>query len=435
MGEPTSFSPCLFENKTECAAPARWARAVPARPAIPRSRCRRRRRCCRLPRNKRPQLKVSVSGIVTAAEPDWKGQFFVQDPTGGVFVENLGRPGPAPGDVVTVAGVSHPGAFAPIISAPQWRITGTAPLPEPKRVSIENLKAGVEDGLRVEISGVVRTAHIEEGRLVVHLAMGGYRLEVFARVPPDVVPASLVAARVRVRGTTATHYNTSLRQLTAVAVYVPRLDDFAVFERESAPPFEQPVMPINSVAQYRRGSRSDQRVHVRGAVTLQRSGRNLSADRSGGIRIETTQPEGFSPGDQIDAVGFRLRDFCRFCATPRLRRGARRWRRGSCLSRNPAQPAPRQPDRCAGRSGSSRPTRPGRPVLPTQTTWLLQGDEITFTVEHEGRGGCHARGDSDGSVVEADGVCVSTADATGPISSLRLLLARPPACACSPRGC
>ncbi len=381
------------------------------------------------------QLKISVSGIVTAAEPDWRGQFFVQDPSGGVFVENLGRPGPTPGDVVTVAGVSHPGAFAPIISAPQWRITSTAPLPEPKNVSIENLKAGVEDGLRVEISGVVRTARIEEGRLVVHLATGGYRLEVFARVPPGVAPTSFVAARVRVRGTTATHYNTSLRQLTAVAVYVPTLDDFVVLERESVPPFEQPVIPINNVAQYRRGSRSDQRVHVRGAVTLQRIGADIFLqDRSGGIRIETTQPDGFSLEDQIDAVGFL--DFENFL--PLLR--------DATLQRHGEKSAPMAPravpipeiqrglhhgslitlrGKILDRSTRPVPGSAGR-FARQETTWLLQGDEITFTVEHEEAGeNATLAAIPIGSVVEADGVCVSTADATGEISSLRLLLASP----------
>src|SRR5580700_6514531 len=45
-------------------------------------------------------LPVSVRGVVTAVEPQWNGQFFVQDATGGVFVENLIDRPPEPGDVV-----------------------------------------------------------------------------------------------------------------------------------------------------------------------------------------------------------------------------------------------------------------------------------------------------------------------------------------------
>ena len=35
-------------------------------------------------------LKVSVTGVVTSADAALKGRFFVQDPTGGVFVDNVG---------------------------------------------------------------------------------------------------------------------------------------------------------------------------------------------------------------------------------------------------------------------------------------------------------------------------------------------------------
>ncbi len=381
------------------------------------------------------QLKISVSGIVTAAEPDWKGQFFVQDATGGVFVENLGRPGPAPGDVVTVTGISHPGAFAPIISAPQWRSTGTAPLPVPKSVSVENLEAGVEDGQRVEITGLVRTAHVEEGRLALQLALGGYRLEVFARVPAAMAPSSLVGCRVRVRGTAASHYNTALRHLTSVAVYVPRLEDFIIVEPESTQPFEEPVLPINSVAQYRRGSRSDQRVHVRGAVTLQRIGAEIFLqDSSGGIRIESTQPDAFSPGDQIDAVGFlEFENFLPLLRDATLRRS------GEKSARVAPRVVPLSEIRRGQHHGnlitlrgkildrSTRPiSRPAGQFSGQETTWLLQGDDLTFTLEHEEAAQDDALAAIPiGSVVEADGVCVSTADATGKISSLRLLLASP----------
>lgn len=381
------------------------------------------------------QLKVSVRGVVTAAEADWKGQFFVQDGTGGVFVENQGKAGPTPGEVVTVDGVSHPGAFAPIISAPQWRVTGRAPLPEPKQVLVENLEAGVEDGLRVEIAGVVRTARIEQGRLVLQLAIGGYRLEVFARVPPDVTPASLVAARVQVRGTTASHYNNALRQFTSVSVYVPRPEDFTIFEREGAVPFEQTVIPVNSVAQYRRGSRSDQRVHVRGAVTLQRVGAGIYIqDGSGGIRIESTQTEVFSSGEQVDAVGFlEFENFLPLLRDATLRRSVPS---GPAMVRRAATVAEVQRGLWHGSLITLRGKildRSTRPVARAAgnfsglaTTWLLQGDGLTFTVEHEEAGeNAVLAAIPVGSVVEADGVCAPTVDANGKVTAFKLLLASP----------
>src|SRR5262249_3343320 len=54
------------------------------------------------------KTSVSITGVVTLAEPTWGGLFFVQDSTGGVFVNNR-NPRPALGDLVQVTGVGHAG--------------------------------------------------------------------------------------------------------------------------------------------------------------------------------------------------------------------------------------------------------------------------------------------------------------------------------------
>jgi signal transduction histidine kinase len=381
------------------------------------------------------RLKVTVTGVVTAAEPDWNGQFFVQDDTAGVFVENIGRPSPAAGDLIALEGVTHPGAFAPIISAPAWHKLGTAPLPEPKQAPIEDLMTGVEDGQRVEVSGVVRAARVEHARLLLDLVVVGNRLQVHARVPAGVAPDSLIAARVRVRGTAATHYIGALRHMTAVALYVPRLDDFIIVEPERTHPFDEEVTPINSVAQYRRGRRAEQRVHVGGVVTLLGTGGEIFLqDGSGGIRVDGAEAGKFAPGDLIEAAGFieyeghlpLLRDAvvrpapgAKLAVAPRTvpfreiasgqHHGELITLRGRLLDRS-ARPA----------------TRPDGGAGEVVTTWLVQGTETTFTIEQPGAaGGAGAAAAPLGSLIEADGVCVSTVDAVGKFTSLRLLL--PPA--------
>ena len=72
-------------------------------------------------------IPVLVKGIVTAAETNWEGEFFVQDASGGIFVvsHDIKRQ-PAPGDVVAISGVSRPGSYAPTISRPHFKILGTA---------------------------------------------------------------------------------------------------------------------------------------------------------------------------------------------------------------------------------------------------------------------------------------------------------------------
>ena len=381
-------------------------------------------------------LPVTVTGVVTAAEPDWNGQFFVQDPTGGIFVENLHRPAPSPGDVVTVEGVTHPGAFAPIISAPRWSQIGRAPLPEPKQVPIEDLKTGTEDSQRVEVTGVVRTARIENDRLLLDLSVLGNRLQVRARTMAGVPPESLVAARVRVRGTAATHYIGALRHLTSVAVYVPREEDFTVLEAEGLNPFDDEVIPVNSVAQYRRGRRAEQRVHVRGVVTFQDDqGEIYLQDDSGGIRTEAAHPPvRLVPGDHVEAAGFieyeghlpllrdavfRRIDGPRAPVAPKvvtlaeIVRGQHHGEfvtlRGLILDR------------------STRPdTRPDGRQIGVVTRWLVQGDGLVFTVDLAGDTEDARLADiPTGSLVEVDGLCAASVNATGKLTSLRLLQPSP----------
>lgn len=387
-------------------------------------------------------LPVLVTGVVTAAEPDWHGQFFVQDETGGIFVENIGRSAPVPGDRVTIRGVTHPGAFAPIISAPQWQKIGTAPLPEPKRVLIENLEAGTEDGTRVEMTGVVRTARINESRLIMDLAVAGYRLQVFVPAPAGWQLDSLIAAHVLVRGTAATHYNTALRHLTEVAVYVPSPEDFMVVRPQPADPFAQPALPTSNVAQYRRGGGPDQRVHVRGAVTWQRPGEQLFIqDPSGGILIESRQADAFRDGEIVDAVGFvDYKNQLPLLCDAVVRRSGKEpvpvraqavpfgeiqlGRHHAELVRLRGKVVDRAIRPAEGRDGRSH---------GYVTTWLLQSPEAIFTVEYAGAGDAPELDEVPvGSTVEAEGVCLSSVETstngiTTPIRllSLKILLRSP----------
>jgi signal transduction histidine kinase len=379
---------------------------------------------------------VVVTGVVTAAEPDWNGQFFVQDATGGVFVENLYRTAPAPGELVRVEGFTHPGAFAPIITAPQITALGTAELPPARTVTIEDLKTGAEDSQRVEVTGVVRTARIEKSRLRVDLSVLGNRLQVHARVPAGVPPESLVAARVRVRGTAATHYIGVLRHMTSVAVYVPRDEDLVVLEPERADPFASDIIPVNAVAQYRHGHRAEQRVHVRGTVTFRDAqGEIYLQDESGGIRTIAAPPTAnFGPGQMVDAVGFIEYDGY----LPLLRDAVYR-----PLAAPPAPVPPRAVALTEIARGQhhaelvtlkghilDRITRPefgpdGRPA-GVVTSWFVQGDGMSFTIDHAApEENSQLAEIPSGSVIEADGLMVSTVDATGKVTSLRLLLPAP----------
>ncbi|MGH7989011.1 MAG: hypothetical protein ACREDS_02290, partial [Limisphaerales bacterium] len=212
-------------------------------------------------------IKVSVKGVVTAAEPSWNGRFFVQDSSGGVFVDNVNGVQPSPGDLVAVSGISYPGGYAPCITAPHWEKLGTAPLPAAKVVTIEQFMSGTEDSQRVQISGIVRTAWTNSDRLGVELASGGYRFRAYSPIPPGINPQTLVGAKMRVEGTAAVAFNAPLRHFITVVIFAPLATGFIVEKPAAADPFKEPLTPLNGIAQYRKDRSLGNRVHVKGVVT------------------------------------------------------------------------------------------------------------------------------------------------------------------------
>ena len=250
-------------------------------------------------------IPISVIGVVTASQTNWHGRFFVQDSSGGVFVDNRIFPQPLPGDIVHVSGVSHPGGYAPDITKPHWEKLGTATLPEAKPVTAEQLMSGVEDSQRVEISGIVRTAKLSEDRLGIELVSGGYRFRAFFPIPPNLDPQSLVGAKVLLKGTAATAFNAPLRHFLTVTLFMPQCADFLIEEPAPTNIFDSPATPLSSIAQYRKDTRLGNRVHVKGIVTFQRNGEDLFLqDGAGGLEVKSTLTNPVVPGEVVDAVGF-----------------------------------------------------------------------------------------------------------------------------------
>jgi len=172
------------------------------------------------------------------------------DESAGIFVQNVG-PQPRIGDDVEINGWTGQGWFAPVIQTNSWTKLGAAPLPEPRQVSIERLMAGVEATQRVEVTGLVRSvSSVASQKTMVELSIGGYRVRVYPKLPSDLNPRSLIAAKVRVRGTAATAFNAARRQLTGVSIIVPRAEDFVVEEPELHSPFAEPAQALDDIAKF-----------------------------------------------------------------------------------------------------------------------------------------------------------------------------------------
>ena len=375
---------------------------------------------------------IAIKGVVTAAERDWGGRFFIQDDSGGVFVENISNVQPAPGDVLAVSGVSYPGGYAPIISKPQWKKLGTAPLPAARPVAIEQLMSGAEDSQRIEISGIVRSAQISGATLEFELVSGGYRIHAFAPIPPGIDPQSLIGARVRLKGTAATAYNAPLRHLVAVDVYVPFLSD-CIIEKSAAPdPFTEPLSPINQIGQYQAGRSLGYRIHVKGVVTYQRKGQDVFIrDSTGGLQIESRQLLSLSTGDVIEAIGFPgVENFLPVLEDAVFRR----------TTEAPAKVLPKDVPigellmglhhadfitlngRLLDRLTEAVPSPAGESNM-VKTTLVLQTTNLLFTAEADAANPDPALTSIPlGSRIQVNGVCFLQSEANGTIKSFQVLL-------------
>jgi len=378
------------------------------------------------------KLPVHVRGVVTAAEPTWGGKFFVQDETSGVFVGNRTDYHPEPGDVVEVTGVTHPGAYAPIITGPKCKKIGTAPLPAARRVPIEQIMSGVEDGQRVEIVGTVRAVTPAKTNSDVVVVSGGYRLHLFPKTPTDMDPMNLIGAKVRVRGTAAASFNAALRHMLSVVLFVPLRSDFEVEEIEPVDPFDESFLPLNSIAQYQRDLFPGKRVHVKGTVILQRPGEDVFLkDDSGGLHVRSGQTDSFAIGDEVEAAGFP--DFDHFL--PVLEDAVFR-RTGQTH-----EPAISQrvtvaeiqaglhhadlvtlPGKLLDRSfRRGRPRASGKPW--TRTVLMLQQDDLVYAAEVETPTRESALAEIPiGSTIEVTGICFAESGEDKKLKSLQVLL-------------
>lgn len=378
------------------------------------------------------QLAIELQGTVTAVEPDWEGQFFMQDDTGGVWVEYFGTKTPKVGDHISIQGQSHPGAFAPIIAEPKWTVLGKRPLPPTISVSIDDLVLGVHDGNRIEIEGTVRSASLNNDRLEATLAIGGHRLEVRAPSSSSQDPSQLIGSSVRVRGTTATHYNQTLRHLTGVAVYVVQPDDFIVLAAEQHDPFDLPIIKMNRVAQYRKDMGSNRRIRIRGQVTHRGLGSMIFVqDDTAALRIMSSQINGLQLGQEVDIAGFL--EFENHL--PFLNDGVFKNHSPAPKIITPFK-VPTSEIKAGLHHGEMISLtgkvldRTTRPILSADgdkigeaTTWLIQGDNLSFTAEHEALVPNPHPGAPVGSTVEASGVCFSEFDPQVSLRSVQILLA------------
>ncbi|MEQ1859597.1 MAG: sensor histidine kinase [Chthoniobacteraceae bacterium] len=260
---------------------------------------------------------VRLRGVVTYLTPNGT-VFFMQDDSGGVCVsgprDKTLRPELRLGAIVEVEAVTAAGREIPHVTARRREqmkvsVVGEAPLPEPKTATVAQLTQPQFQEVRVEVTGVIRSAHTEplgtttQETLLFVLADGHSRATIALpgwRGQPA-LPQQFVGATVRVQGV----YSASpidRQPLFADRLLISALKDFHI-EQPAQPAFERAALPIESAREFAHEESEPEQVRVQGVTTVAVPGKGMFVeDTTGGIWIDTAAPA--APGDLADVVGF-----------------------------------------------------------------------------------------------------------------------------------
>ena len=232
---------------------------------------------------------------------------FVSDSTGGVFISLSSTPAVPlkAGQLIDVTGVSGSGDFAPIVEHASARLVGESHLPpKSERVSMTNMLTGAEDGHWVEIEGVVRSVQESGMNIFLNLALGDGSLIAGTVREHAVNYASLVDAKIRLRGNVAPTFNHQM-QLTGAHILFPGIETLTVLKPAPADAFALPISPVGGLLRFTANSAFRHRVHIRGSVTLFWPGDVLCIqDGARGICAQTDQVVPVKQGEVIDVIGF-----------------------------------------------------------------------------------------------------------------------------------
>jgi signal transduction histidine kinase len=254
------------------------------------------------PETAEKNIPVRMSGVVTYYDALLFNLFF-QDSTAGIFV--LVAPDISTkivaGQEIEVEGVSDKGDYAPIVKASAIRVLGEGQLPVPRRVSIDQLFTGLEDGQWIEVSGVVRSATILEGRHYLNLAMNGQRIMTYVKNLNESDAMQLINTTIRLRGVCYSRYNMK-RQLRVPWLAVSSRADIVVEQPSHGRPEE---VSIASLAQFNSGGYYGNLVKVSGVVTLKKPDGTLFIQNQGyGLYVQVAQPIELAPGDKVIVAGY-----------------------------------------------------------------------------------------------------------------------------------
>ena len=256
---------------------------------------------------------VHVRAVVTYYDAHNDGKhasLFIRDHSGAIFAllrADFHWDGEVPhaGSVVDVTGITAPGDYASLIAQTQMKVIGdSSEKLNPKRVSFTHLATGIEDAQYVAIEGVVRSVVQSGHHVTLNLAMADGTIGATSVNDPNAHFEDLVDSKILIQGSIGTLFNAN-RQMVGTHLLFPDMHSITIEERSPADPFTLPLRSVASLSRFTPTGTLPHRVHVRGRVTLQWSGKMICVqDDTAGVCAKTSSRTPVELGQIADVAGF-----------------------------------------------------------------------------------------------------------------------------------
>jgi diguanylate cyclase (GGDEF)-like protein len=256
-----------------------------------------------------PNTRVHLTATVTYYDPG-DGIMFVQDASGGVYV-NTDKPYLVhTGDLVMLDGLAAPSYRAEVAKDPQIQVLDRGATFAAPAYTYRDLVAGRGDCRLVTIRGKVRAADLEQHQnmstasMHLDLTMPDGEVQVYLQPSAELHPESLLDATVEVVGVAGGAFDAK-NQLTGIIVYAPQASSIRILDKPDIMARQLPLTPIDNVFESRRVSDTSRPVRVRGSITYYKKGEAAVLENEGkSIYVQTRGSSDLALGDVVDAIGF-----------------------------------------------------------------------------------------------------------------------------------
>lgn len=248
---------------------------------------------------------IRVEGTVLGADPASPWSLFMHDGTAGCYVKLVagdGTPDFPPGTRLLVEGVSMLLGYYPNVGRARAVARGRGSVPQPVRLTADQLFAPESDSAWVEVPAVVVGYEARDQRFTLDLQVYGLPFKAELPVEPgaDEQAAAVMQRPVVLRGVLGTIFN-SQRQMTDRHFFVSSFK--AIMPTGLAP--DAGSAPAINVAQVLTGGFGpDTPIRVRGVVTQSDPKGFYLRDDSGSTLVYAARAGRFPPGTTVEIEAF-----------------------------------------------------------------------------------------------------------------------------------